>query len=131
MSLFVLDRVPATGHKVHCDKCGHHYNDCELIYIRPGRVVIVCPRCFFDVFPHGVVTPQEERPRLLSEGLDVANVALERLLHDVAERRAALVESFFVKYLQDKDLKVGDIELVERYEGSKVVWYPRKKGSSE
>lgn len=54
---------------------------------------------------------------------------LNRLFKETLEKRATLIEAFVVKYLQDTSLDVTEIELVERNDGDKLVWYFRKKGS--
>ena len=56
---------------------------------------------------------------------------LNKIVEECAIKRAELIESFVVKYLKDTDLRIDEIEMVERFEGSKVVWYFRKKGSSD
>lgn len=56
---------------------------------------------------------------------------INRVVEEAARKRAELIESFVIQYIKDTGLTVMDIELVERHEGMKIVWYFRKKGSSD
>lgn len=56
---------------------------------------------------------------------------MQKIVEETASKRASLIESFVIQYLKDTGLQITEIELVERQEGMKIVWYFRKKGSSD
>ena len=52
-----------------------------------------------------------------------------RLVEEAAVRRASMIETMLIPFLKQTGLTPDRIELVERTEGSKIVWYFREKGS--
>jgi len=56
---------------------------------------------------------------------------LAKIVEETARKRAELIESFVIAYLKATNLSIEEIELVERYDGPRLIWYFRKKGSSD
>ena len=59
----------------------------------------------------------------------VKSDAMQRFIEEAAAKRASLMESFVLVYLRETKLSITDVEMVERTEGSNIIWYLRKKGS--
>lgn len=62
---------------------------------------------------------------------DYTQDKIAKLVEATAVKRASLIEAMVIPYLQKTGLTADQIELVEKHENMAIVWYFRKKGSSD
>lgn len=56
---------------------------------------------------------------------------MTRTVEEAARKQTRMLESLASAYLQQTGLTADLVELVERADGFKIIWYFRKKGSSD
>ncbi len=67
----------------------------------------------------------------LAESRRRAEDFIRKHTEECAHRRASMIESLAIEYLKKTGLQADQVEIVERQDGQKIVWYFRKKGSDE
>lgn len=55
---------------------------------------------------------------------------MRSFVEDAAERRLAILSVYAKEYLEKTGLPVDQIEMIEQADGSRIIWYFRKKGSN-
>jgi hypothetical protein len=56
---------------------------------------------------------------------------MESIISETLIKRAELMESFVMVFLRETGLSIEDVEMVEDQQGSRIVWYMRKKGGGQ
>ena len=56
---------------------------------------------------------------------------MDSYVEKAAKNRAEMLEQLAAAYVLKTGIPPEECEMVERYEGSKIVWYFRKRGSSD
>ena len=61
----------------------------------------------------------------------MAKSPIQKMVYDVATRRAKILDEFTKAYLAGTNVAIADLELVEEHEENKVIWYFKIKSHTK